>query len=140
MSHDLDRFIEAQEGTYMSALGEIARGKKTSHWMWCIFPQLAGLGASPTAQYFALHSLNESRSYINHPILGIRYMECVAALQNLPISDPKAVFGTVDAMKLCSSLTLFSVAAPEQQALTQALEKWFHGAKDRRTLELLSHP
>jgi len=84
----LDRFVKAQTLSYKTALGELQRGTKRSHWMWYIFPQIAGLGRSPTAQHFAVRSADEALAYLDHPLLGPRYLECVAALQDLPISDP----------------------------------------------------
>ena len=119
------------------ALGDISRGRKVSHWMWFIFPQLAGLGHSAMAQRYALSSLNEARAYLDHPVLGPRLVAGVAALQDLPVSDHVAVFGPVDAVKLCSSLTLFAEAAPEQRLFAAALARWFDGVKDPLTLELL---
>ena len=102
----LERFVEAQEPVYATALGEIRRGAKRSHWMWFVFPQRAGLGRSETARFFGIRSLEEAIAYLDHPVLGRRYFECVGALQDLGTSDPVAVFGAVDAMKLRSSLTL----------------------------------
>lgn len=137
MEYDLIRFVEAQKSSYSQALGEISRGKKLSHWMWFIFPQFAGLGRSETAQHYAIASLDEARAYLNHPVLGSRYIECVTALQDLPTSDPTAVLGSVDATKLRSSLTLFSEAAPEQKLFKAALERWFRGSKDQLTIDLI---
>jgi uncharacterized protein (DUF1810 family) len=137
MKYNLDRFIEAQNRIYSQALGEIIRGRKTTHWMWFIFPQLAGLGRSAIAQRYGIGSLNEARAYLAHPTLGNRYIECVEALQDLPLSDPKAVLGAIDATKLLSSLTLFTEAAPGQKLFTAALERWFRGIKDQQTLDLL---
>ena len=105
----LDLFVTAQEQIYARALGEIRRGKKCSHWMWFIFPQLAGLGRSATSKLYGLAGADEARAYLAHPLLGARYAECVEAIQDLPASDPVAVFGEVDAVKLRSSLTLFEV-------------------------------
>lgn len=137
MEYNLDRFIDAQTSIYSQALSEITRGRKTSHWMWFIFPQLAGLGRSETAQRYGIGSLNEARAYLAHPVLGNRYLECVEALQDLPLSDPKAVLGSIDATKLHSSLTLFAEAAPTQKLFTAALERWFRGTRDQHTLDLL---
>lgn len=137
MMYDLDRFVEAQSTIYPRALSEIARGRKTSHWMWFVFPQLAGLGRSEMAHQFAIGSLDEARAYLAHPVLGKRYIECVTVLQDLPTSDAIAVFGPVDAMKLRSSLTLFISADEANSLLGAALERWFQGKKDERTLALL---
>nr|WP_277347042.1 DUF1810 domain-containing protein [Sphingomonas sp. G-3-2-10] len=132
----LDRFVEAQASSYASALGEIRRGAKRSHWMWFIFPQLVGLGRSETAGFYGIQSIAEARSYLAHPVLGPRYLECVAALQDLPTSDPVPVFGEIDAMKLRSSLTLFE-AAGAGSLTGAALDRWF-GKRDDRTLALLA--
>ena len=134
---DLNRFIEAQASTYDRALGEIRRGRKASHWMWYIFPQIAGLGFSDMSKHYAIASLAEAQAYLAHPILGIRYRECVAALQDFIGTSAAAMLGDVDAAKLRSSLTLFSVAAPSEQMFTAALNRWFDGNADGRTLELL---
>lgn len=104
--------------------------------MWFVFPQLAGLGRSETARFYAVRSIDEARAYLDHPLLGRRYLDCVGALQDLATSDPVAVFGEVDAIKLRSSLTLFEAARPN--ALTAAaLERWFGGERDPATLALL---
>jgi uncharacterized protein (DUF1810 family) len=132
----LDRFVEAQTLSYQNALAEIRRGAKRSHWMWYIFPQIAGLGRSPTAQHFAIRSADEARAYIDHPVLGQRYIECVTALQDLVVSDPVAVLGDIDAMKLRSSLTLFEAVQPSP-LLAAALDRWFDGERDEMTLRLL---
>ena len=137
MEYDLDRFIEAQRSNYSQALNEISRGRKTSHWMWFIFPQLAGLGRSEIAQRYGISSLDEARAYLSHPVLGSRYLECVEALQDLTLSDPKIVLGSIDAMKLRSSLTLFAETDPKQKLFMAALERWFQGIKDQHTLDLL---
>lgn len=133
----LDRFVEAQMLAYQTALAEIRRGTKYSHWMWFVFPQITGLGRSSTAQHFAIRSIEEARAYLDHPVLGPHYLECVAALQYLPASDAVAIFGKVDAMKLRSSLTLFEAARP-QPLIAAALDRWFSGERDHATLALLS--
>ena len=133
---DLNRFVIAQAGSYDSALAEIAAGHKRSHWMWYVFPQLAGLGSSPMAMRYAIRSLDEARAYLDHAVLGPRYAECVAALMALPMAaTAEGVFGGIDAMKLCSSLTLF-VAARPSVTLDAALGRWCDGA-DQQTLALL---
>ncbi|WP_278984181.1 DUF1810 domain-containing protein [Sphingobium yanoikuyae] len=133
----LARFIEAQAKIYDTALAEIRAGSKRSHWMWFVFPQLRGLGHSPTAHYYGIASLSEARAYLSHPVLGSRYLECVKALQKLGDNDPVAVFGSVDAMKLRSSLTLFE-AVGGSPLLDDALERWFDGERDASTLHLLA--
>ncbi|WP_257546956.1 DUF1810 domain-containing protein [Sphingopyxis sp. DBS4] len=132
----LERFVAAQDQVYPRAIGEIRRGAKRSHWMWYIFPQLAGLGRSAMAQRFAIAGLAEAEAYLAHPLLGPRYAECVSALQDLPSSDPVAVFGNVDALKLCSSLTLFE-SASGNALFGAALDRWFGGQRDSRTLDRL---
>ena len=132
----LNRFVEAQDHAYRNALGEIRRGAKRSHWMWYIFPQFTGLGQSPTARFFAIRSMDEARAYLDHPILGPRYVECVEAMQHMMTSDPVAVFGAVDAMKLRSSLTLFEAARP-RAIFTAALDRWFDGERDKLTISHL---
>lgn len=134
--HSLERFVEAQSSIYATALGEIRRGAKRSHWMWFIFPQLAGLGQSPTSQFYAIRSSEEARCYLDHRLLGPRYRECIGALQDLRTSDAVAVFGSIDAMKLRSSLTLFDTVRPSP-LLAAALERWFGGERDPTTLRLL---
>lgn len=132
----LERFVEAQAPVYSTALGEIRRGTKRSHWMWFVFPQLAGLGRSETARFFGIRSLDEACHYLDHQLLGARYVECVSALQDLGSSDPVAVFGETDAMKLRSSLTLFEAARPNP-LFGAALDRWFAGERDPATLKLL---
>ncbi|MGE0776163.1 MAG: DUF1810 domain-containing protein [Sphingomonadaceae bacterium] len=133
---DLERFVTAQTATYETALAEIRRGKKRSHWMWFIFPQLAGLGRSVMAQRYAIQSLSEARAYIAHPVLCTRFRNCLAALQDLNDTNAEAVFGSVDAMKLHSSLTLFAQAS-DDRLFVAALERWFAGKQDEATLKLL---
>lgn len=130
---DLDRFVAAQAESYETALGEIRRGAKRSHWMWYIFPQIAGLGRSDMARRYAIRSLEEARAYLAHPILGARLRECVASLQDLIGVTAEAVFGDIDAVKLRSSLTLFAEAGAGP-LFTAALDRWFGGVKDEATL------
>jgi len=132
----LERFVAAQAPVYATALAEIRRGAKRSHWMWFIFPQLIGLGRSETARFYGIASLAEARSYLDHALLGPRYLECVEALQDLAISDAIAVFGATDAMKLRSSLTLFEAAKP-QPLFAAAIERWFAGERDDATVAML---
>lgn len=136
---DLDRFMTAQETSYDAALAEIRRGCKRGHWMWFVFPQLAGLGRSPTARHYAIASLAEARAYLAHPVLGARLQACVEALQDLEHGSAEAVFGDIDAMKLRSSLTLFEQAGGER-LFAAAIERWFDGRRDEATLRLLGHP
>jgi uncharacterized protein (DUF1810 family) len=139
-AYNLQRFVDAQRDTFESALAEIRAGSKRSHWMWFIFPQLRGLGHSATADFYGIVSLDEARAYLDHPLLGARLRECVAAL--LPWAgkrDPERIFGSVDAMKLRSSLTLFEQAAPADR-FGEGLDSLFCGARDTRTLALSAAP
>ncbi|AUW60362.1 DUF1810 domain-containing protein [Sphingobium sp. SCG-1] len=133
---NLQRFIDAQQGSYETALAEIRKGQKRSHWMWFIFPQIFGLGRSHMARRYAITSLDEARAYLDHPVLGQRLRSCVAALQDLEPTTADVVFGPVDAVKLRSSLTLFAEAS-EEPFFAAALDRWFGGEKDKATLALL---
>lgn len=133
----LDRFLEAQRGDYAAALAEVRRGRKTSHWMWYIFPQIAGLGQSSTARYYSIRDLEEAREYYAHPVLGQRLREITSVLLALQGSDPVAVFGGIDSMKLKSSMTLFTAAAPDDPLFRQVLDKYYGGEQDSLTLRLL---
>ena len=133
----LDRFLNAQRGDYAAALAEVRRGRKTSHWMWYIFPQIAGLGQSSTARYYSIRDLEEAREYYAHPVLGQRLREISGALLDLRGSDPVAVFGGIDSMKLKSSMTLFAVAAPDDPLFQQVLDKYYGGEQDALTLRIL---
>ena len=133
---DLDRFVEAQDGVFDQALAEIRRGQKRGHWMWFVFPQLRGLGRSPTARHYGLASAAEAAVYLAHPVLGPRLRACVEALQDLEQGSAVEIFGEVYAMKLRSSLTLFAEVADER-LFVAALERWFDGQADPLTLDLL---
>ena len=133
----LDRFLDAQRGDYAAALAEVRRGRKTSHWMWYIFPQIAGLGQSSTARYYSIRDLEEAREYYAHPVLGQRLREISGVLLELRGSDPLAVFGGIDSMKLKSSMTLFAVAAPDDPLFQQVLDKYYGGEQDALTLRIL---
>ena len=133
----LDRFVEAQQGVYPTALAELRAGRKRSHWMWFVFPQLAGLGRSAMAERYAIGSLHEARDYLAHPLLGVRLRECAATLLALPGDDPVAVLGGVDAMKLRSSMTLFLRASPSEQVFADVLAKYYGGEADSATDRLL---
>ena len=136
--HDLDRFIDAQAGAYETALLEIRQGAKRSHWMWFIFPQIAGLGHSAMARRYAIANRAEAEAYLAHPVLGDRLREITQALQTLPDANPERVFGAIDAMKLRSSLTLFACTDQDPDSLfRQALDRWFAGDQDDATLERL---
>ena len=133
----LDRFLDAQRGDYAAALAEVRRGRKTSHWMWYIFPQIAGLGQSSTARYYSIRDLEEAREYYAHPVLGQRLREISGVLLELRGSDPVAVFGGIDSMKLKSSMTLFALAAPDDPLFRQVLDKYYGGEQDALTLRIL---
>ena len=135
--HNLQRFLDAQEATFETAHSELCAGKKQSHWMWFIFPQLAGLGHSPTARFYAIASLDEARAYLEHPLLGPRLRECMDAV--IPWAGKRTaeqILGPVDAMKLHSSLTLFDRASPNG-LFALGLSQFF-GGPDERTLALLN--
>lgn len=129
--------MAAQASTYAAALAELRCGSKRGHWMWFVFPQLAGLGRSPTARFYAIGSLDEARAYLRHPVLGARYRECVAALERLPPARAEQVFGEIDALKLRSSLTLF-IAASGDAAFRDALDRLCGGRADEQTVRLLA--
>ena len=139
MDFDLDRFVSAQDGggTYDAALRELRAGRKTSHWMWFVFPQIAGLGQSEMARAYAIRSLEEARAYLAHPVLGPRLLECTRALAALEGRSAEDVLGPVDAMKLRSSMTLFAAAAPQEPLFHTVLEAFFDGREDPATLERL---
>jgi uncharacterized protein (DUF1810 family) len=136
--YQLDRFVAAQDdGSYRAAVAELRAGRKTSHWMWFIFPQVAGLGRSAAAQHFAISALDEAQAYLRHPVLGPRLRECVQLLAALDGKSADQILGSVDAMKLRSSLTLFMAAAPDEPLFRDALAKYFGGAADQLTLDRL---
>ncbi len=139
---DLRRFVDAQDdgGTYDAALRELRDGRKRTHWMWFVLPQVAGLGRSPTARHYAISGLEEARAYLAHPVLGARLVECALTLTALDGTDPVAVLGPVDAVKLRSSMTLFARAAGDSAAgdvCRAVLGRYFGGAEDDATLALL---
>jgi uncharacterized protein (DUF1810 family) len=134
---DLQRFVGAQADTYETALAEIRRGAKRSHWMWYIFPQHVGLGRSATARHYGIRSLAEARAYLAHPLLGPRLRTCIEALRHLPGTDAESIFGEVDAMKLRSSLTLFLKASGDP-LFQRALDQWFEGSADEATIKLVA--
>jgi uncharacterized protein (DUF1810 family) len=135
----LQRFVDAQDdgGTYPQALAELRAGAKRSHWMWFVFPQVAGLGRSATAQHFAISGLDEARAYLAHPVLGPRLVESARVLTGLDTADAVAVFGGIDAQKLRSSMTLFAAAAPDEPLFGQVLDQYFAGAQDPETTSRL---
>ena len=136
---ELQRFVEAQDagGTYEAALRELRAGRKTTHWMWFVFPQLAGLGRSATARRYALRGADEAGAYLAHPVLGPRLVMCAEALLELGACDPDAVLGGTDAQKLRSSMTLFARVAPGEPVFRAVLDRCFEGREDSLTVTLL---
>jgi uncharacterized protein (DUF1810 family) len=134
---DLDRFVSAQEGVHDTAVAELRAGRKRTHWMWFVFPQLAGLGSSPTAQRYALSGLDEAREYLAHPVLGPRLHEAAEAILSVEGRNAGEILGYPDDLKLRSSMTLFGAAAPEDGVFNKVLVK-FYDSPDPRTLELLN--
>lgn len=135
--HDLNRFLDAQADCYEEALSEIRGGRKQSHWMWFIFPQLKGLGFSQTARFYAIKSTAEAQEYLRHPVLGPRLVECMQAVVSLADRSAADVFGSPDDLKLQSCATLFSTVAPSGSVFEQVLDKFFEGIRDDRTLNFL---
>ncbi|MDT0276625.1 DUF1810 domain-containing protein [Blastococcus goldschmidtiae] len=134
---DLQRFVDAQRDSYDTALAELHSGSKRSHWMWFVFPQIAGLGHSATAQHFAISGLDEAHAYLAHPVLGPRLIECTQALVDLDGTDAVAVLGPVDAQKLRSSMTLFAHTDPGQPLFRAVLDRYFAGRDDEATTSRL---
>ena len=136
---DALRFLDAQDrdGIFDRALAELVAGAKRSHWMWFVFPQLRGLGSSPKASWFGLASLDDALAYLGHPVLGGRLRRATDAVLGGPVGDADALLGAVDARKLRSSMTLFAQAAPDEHRFTAVLDRFFDGAPDPRTVELL---
>lgn len=137
MKYDLDRFVAEQEPVYESVLAELRDGRKRSHWMWFIFPQVAGLGLSEISRRFAIESLDEARAYLADPLLGRRLRECAALVVASDAPTAEQIFGTIDARKLRSSMTLFHRAAPHEPNFSQVLERYFDGVPDEATDKLL---
>jgi uncharacterized protein (DUF1810 family) len=135
--YDLGRFQQAQEDDYEQALSEITNGRKRSHWMWYIFPQIDGLGSSSTARHYAIKSLDEARAYLAHPVLGPRLLECAEAVVRLEDRSAREIFGSPDDLKLRSSATLFACVSPPGSVFDRLLEKYYQGRRDDRTLQLL---
>jgi uncharacterized protein (DUF1810 family) len=134
---DLQRFLDAQSQTYAQALSELKVGQKRTHWMWFVFPQIAGLGRSGMAARFAVSGLEEARAYLGHPLLGRRLVESARALTDLDTADAVQVFGPVDAQKLQSSMTLFACAAPDEPVFREVLDHYFGGELDEGTTSRL---
>ena len=137
-NNELIRFLEAQNQVYLKALSEIKKGKKDTHWMWYIFPQIKGLGSSETAQYYGIKDLNEATAYLQHPILGKHLVEISEEVFNLKEKTVTQIFGTPDDMKLRSCMTLFANVKNANPVFQKVLEKYFNGIPDQLTLELLN--
>ena len=137
MNYDFSKFLDAQEMDYSTALSEIRAGRKTSHWIWYIFPQLAALGRSSTAKFYGIADLDEARAYLKNETLASRLKEITQALIDLPDTDAQKVMGShVDAIKLRSSMTLFALADPAADIFQKVLDKFFSGKRDELTVEL----
>lgn len=134
-AYDLERFVAAQDanGTYDRAVDELRRGRKTSHWMWFVFPQIAGLGRSDMSRRFAISSLDEAKAYLEHPVLGPRLQACAGLVAQVQGQSAEQIFGIIDAQKLHSSMTLFLRAAPDEPLFTQVLDQYFGGRVDSAT-------
>jgi uncharacterized protein (DUF1810 family) len=137
--YELERFVAAQDGsdTYQRAVGELRAGRKRSHWMWFVFPQIAGLGQSPMSRRYAISSLDEAKAYLEHPVLGPRLIECARILTDLHDANAQDILGGIDAMKLRSSMTLFARAEATNPVFRQVLDAYFAGVPDEATERLL---
>lgn len=130
---DLSRFLYAQEGVYPQVLQELGRGRKSGHWIWYVFPQIAGLGRSPTSRLYSIASIGEANAYAAHPVLGPRLVECTELVLDVEGETAEQIFGSLDAMKFRSSMTLFAASDAESDVFDRALEKYFGGSPDPLT-------
>lgn len=137
MKYNLERFIEAQDGVYDTVKSEILSGKKKTHWMWFIFPQIVGLGESDTSNYYAIKSYDEALEYLKHEILGERLIEITSILLTLDKSDPEKIFGSIDSLKLKSSMTLFYLVS-NNSIFSKVIDKFYDGEMDEKTIEILN--
>jgi len=137
MAFDLERFVAAQGHVYDDVVAELRSGRKTSHWMWFVFPQVAGLGRSGMSQQYAIRSLDEARAYLDHPVLGPRLRECAGLVLATPARSAEDIFGGIDAVKLRSSMTLFHRAAPDESVFGDVLDRFYGGAWDQATDAIL---
>src|SRR6185503_4324817 len=135
--YDLERFIDAQRGVYDEACAELRRGRKTGHWTWFIFPQIAGLGFSAISRHYAIQSLDEARAYLKHPVLGPRLREICGIVSRIEGKTAHEIFDSPDDMKLRSSMTLFAHATEDNAVFLGVLRKYFGGVEDARTMELI---
>ncbi|HET6319530.1 MAG TPA: DUF1810 domain-containing protein [Chloroflexota bacterium] len=140
--YKLERFVAAQNasGTYQRAVEELRQGRKTSHWMWFVFPQIAGLGQSQMSRMYAISSLDEARAYLRHSVLGLRLVECARAVVESSAPSAEDIFGGIDTLKLHSSMTLFSRAAPDEPIFQTVLDRYFNGRADAATEQRLARP
>ncbi|MBX5012103.1 DUF1810 domain-containing protein [Rhizobium lentis] len=138
IDYNLDRFIDAQNGVYEQALSELEAGRKTSHWMWFIFPQIAGLGTSAMAEKYAIRSAGEAAAYLAHPILSNRLLRCIEAMLSVDGRSAHEIFGSPDDRKLRSSMTLFAAISEHGSPFHQAIERFYQGKFDERTMEILN--
>ena len=137
MPHDLERFVLEQDRDYHQVVDELRRGRKSSHWIWFIFPQIAGLGRSAMSQHFAIGSLDEARAYLAHPVLGPRLRECARLVLAVEGRTAEEILGSIDSMKLRSSMTLFHRAAPDEPEFALVLDRYYDGVEDEATLARL---
>lgn len=135
--YNLQRFVKAQQQDFSAAYMEVSLGRKRSHWMWYVFPQITGLGMTSTSQYYSIKSAEEAKAYMEHPYLGENMRRICKALLSLQENDPHKIFGTPDDLKLCSSMTLFARTVPEEPLFQQVLEQYYDGRRDERTIEIL---
>lgn len=135
--YDLNRFVQAQHGDYEQALSEIQNGRKRSHWMWYIFPQLDGLAFSSTAKHYAIRSVEEAKAYLEHPVLGPRLLACAGAVVRIEGRSATEIFGSPDDLKLRSCATLFASVSPPDSVFHRLLDKYYQGEPDSKTLRLL---
>lgn len=133
----INRFVQAQENIYAQVVKELKQGKKTSHWMWFIFPQIDGLGFSSTSKYYSIKTVAEAKEYLKHPVLGTRLLECSTILLKIEGKSAESIFGYPDYMKLQSSMTLFSFISPESTVFFNVLSKYFNNEKDQKTIKIL---
>ncbi|KAB0265114.1 DUF1810 domain-containing protein [Microvirga brassicacearum] len=139
--HHLERFVAAQEPIFDAAMAELKAGRKRTHWMWFVFPQMRGLGSSPTSQFYGIASLDEARAFLSHPVLGPRLTLCTEAVLDHRERSLREIFGSPDDVKFVSSMTLFALAEPDKASpFRLALEHWSEGLMDPRTLALVGEP
>jgi uncharacterized protein (DUF1810 family) len=135
---DLERFVRAQAGTYDGVVAELRIGRKTGHWIWFVFPQIAGLGRSEMSRFYALESLDEARAYLDDPVLGPRLLECSRLLLAIPGRTAEEILGSIDSVKVRSCVTLFQRADPDEALFAAVLDRFYDGLPDEATLTLLA--